>query len=79
MAREYGTVVFNTDPNGATIYVDGKILVDIQTQEIKRTPTSALLLEGRRDIVFKVEGHNDISAYVDVFPGTSVTITRNFK
>ncbi len=76
--KQTGTVIFDTDPQGAIIYVDGQRLVDSVTDEIKRTPTSALLLEGRRDIVFKLEKYKDIYAYVDVFPNTSVILSRRF-
>lgn len=74
-----GTVCFGSDPSGANIYVDGIILTDIKTEETKRTPTCANLIEGRRDITFSLPPHADVNRYVDVMPGKSVSIYTRFK
>jgi len=77
--KEYGIVFFDTQPHGAKIYVDGQILVDPDTEESLKTPERVLLIEGRRNFTFVLEGHKDVSGYVDVLPGTTVNIFRNME
>lgn len=77
--KEYGIVVFDTQPHGAKIYVDGQLLVDPNTEEALRTPERVLLIEGRRDFTFVLEGHKDVSGYIDVFAGVTVNVFRNLK
>lgn len=77
--REYGIVNFTSSPSGATIYVDGHILVDPDTEEIKRTSTSALIIEGRRDITYSLPPLNDVSFYVDVYANKRVSVHRNLE
>lgn len=73
------TVYFDSDPHGAHIYVDGQILSDPDTGEDLRTPTKAILYEGRRNYTISLEGYEDVSDYVDVFAGVTVNIFRNME
>ena len=77
--KQKGIVFFDTQPHGAKIYVDGQILIDPDTEESLRTPERVSLFEGRRSFTFVLEGHKDVSGYVDVYPGTTVTISRNME
>lgn len=75
--KEFGIVFFDTQPHGAQIIVDGQILINPDTEESLRTPERVLLVEGRRDFILRLEGHNDSVGYVDVLAGTTVNIFRN--
>ena len=77
--KQFGIVHFDTQPHGARIYVDGQILVNPDTEESIKTPATVELIEGRRDFTFVLEGHEDVSGYVDIFPGLSVNIFRNMN
>lgn len=77
--KQRGTVFFDTQPHGAKIYVDGQLLIDPDTEESLRTPERVLLFEGRRNYTFVLEGHEDASGYVDVYPGATVNIFKNMK
>lgn len=77
--RQRGLVHFGSSPSGASIYVDGQILVDPDTEESIKTPATVSLIEGRRNFTMTLEGHEDVSGYVDVFPGVRVDVHRNFK
>lgn len=76
--RETGMVYFGSDPSGAMIYVDGIILTTPEG-EAKRTPTSVVLIEGRRDITYRLKNYDDESFYVDVFRNKTVSVYRRFK
>lgn len=77
--KQQGTVFFDTQPHGAKIYVDGQLLIDPDTEESLKTPEKVLLYEGRRNFTFVLEGHEDISGYVDVYAGSTVNIFRNME
>ena len=77
--KEMGIVYFDSSPRGARIFVDGQLLIDPDTEESLKTPERVLLVEGRRDFTFVLEGHKDVSGYVDVFPGVTVNIFRNME
>lgn len=77
--KQRGTVFFDTQPHGAKIYVDGQLLIDPDTEESLRTPERALLFEGRRDYTFVLEGHKDVTGYVDVYASSTVSIFRNME
>lgn len=77
--KQLGIVYFDSNPRNAQIYVDGQILVDPDTEESLRTPTRVLLYEGRRNFTYVLEGHEDVSGYVDIYPGVTVNIFRNMK
>lgn len=77
--KDYGIVFFDTQPHGAKIYVDGQLLIDPGTGESLKTPERVLLIEGRRNFTFVLEGHKDLSGYVDVIAGTTVNIFRNME
>lgn len=77
--KQYGKVHFTSSPNGAIIIVDGQYATDPDTEEYKRTPTTITLLEGRRDFILRLDGHDDTIGYVDILPNTTVNIHRNFK
>ncbi|MDD3474350.1 MAG: PEGA domain-containing protein [Candidatus Dojkabacteria bacterium] len=79
LERGTGIVHFNSDPQGATIYIDGRILTNPYTEEIQRTPTAVPLTEGRRNFVFKLQGYKDASGHVDVFANTTVNISRRME
>lgn len=77
--RQRGLVHFASSPGGAQIYVDGQILVDPDTEESIKTPATVALIEGRRNFTMTLEGHEDVSGYVDILAGSRVDIHRNFK
>lgn len=77
--KQRGTVFFDTQPHGARIYVDGQLLIDPDTEESLRTPERVAIFEGRRDYTFVLEGHKDVHGYVDIYPGTTVSIFRNME
>ena len=77
--KQRGTVFFDTQPHGAKIYVDGQLLIDPNTEESLRTPERVLLFEGRRDFTFVLEGHKDVSGYVDIYANATVNIFRNME
>jgi archaellum component FlaG (FlaF/FlaG flagellin family) len=77
--KQMGTVHFDSDPHGANIYVDGQILTDPHTEESVKTPANALLYEGRRDYTISLQGYEDESGYVDVYPGTTVNVYKRLK
>lgn len=78
-SKSMGIVYFNSDPQGATIYIDGRILTNPYTEEIQRTPTSVPLQAGRRLFIFKLQGYKDESGHVDVFENTTVNISRRME
>lgn len=77
--KEMGIVYFDSSPKGARIMVDGQLLIDPDTEESLKTPERVLLIEGRRNFTFVLEGHKDLSGYVDVFAGVTVNIFRNME
>lgn len=77
--KQMGTVRFDSDPHGANIYVDGQILTDPNTEESLKTPASVLLYEGRRNYTISIEGYEDASGYVDIYPGATVNIYKRLK
>ncbi len=77
--KQMGTVRFDSDPHRADIYVDGHILTDPNTEESIKTPASVLLYEGRRNYTISIEGYEDESGYVDVYPGATVNIYKRLK
>lgn len=77
--KQFGSVYFDSSPRNARIYVDGQILVGPDTGEDLRTPTKVILYEGRHDFTYVLEGHEDVSGYMDIYVGTTVNIFRNMK
>lgn len=77
--KQMGTVRFDSDPRRANIYVDGQILTDPNTEEYIKTPASVLLYEGRRNYTISLEGYEDESGYVDIFPGATVNVYKRLK
>lgn len=77
--KQLGTAIFDSDPHGAYIYVNGQLLVDPDTEEPLRTPARALLVEGRVDYTISIEGYEDASGYVDIFPGVTVNVYKRLK
>ena len=77
--KQFGLVHFDTQPRGASIIVDGQILVNPNTEESVKTPATVELIEGRRDFILRLEGSEDATGYVDVLAGTSVNIFRNLN
>jgi hypothetical protein len=77
--KQMGTVRFDSDPHGASIYVDGQILTDPNTEESLKTPVKALLYEGRRNYTISLQGYEDESGYVDVYPGTTVNVYKKLN
>ena len=74
---KYGTVIIDSDPRGANIYVDGQILINPETEESIKTPAKVSLREGRRDIVLRIDKYDDYVTYIDVIPGTTVIKNGN--
>ncbi len=77
--KQFGDVYFDSSPRNARIYVDGQVLVDPDSGEDLRTPTKAILYEGRHNFTYVLEGHEDVSGYLDIYVGTTVNIFRNLK
>lgn len=77
--KQMGTVRFDSDPHGANIYVDGQILTDPDIEQSLKTPARVLLYEGRRDYTISLEGYEDASGYVDIFPGATVNVYKRLK
>ena len=77
--KQLGTAIFDSDPHGAYIYANGQLLVDPDTEEPLRTPARALLTEGRVDYTISLEGYEDKSGYVDIFPGVTVNVYKRLK
>ena len=77
--KQPGTVYFDSDPHGASIYANGQLLVDPVTEEALRTPARVLLTEGRVDYTISLEGYEDSSGFVDIFPGITVNIYKRLK
>lgn len=76
--RVTGKVCFSSNPSGAMIYVDGIVLTTPEGTA-KRTNTCADLIEGRRDIVFRMKDYQDHGTYVDVHPGITVNKYVNIE
>ena len=77
--KQQGLVHFDSQPRGADIIVDGQILINPDTEESVKTPATVALYEGRRDFIMRLHGSNDVTGYVDVYPGSRVDIFRNFS
>lgn len=77
--KQKGIVHFDSQPRGAEIIIDGQILVDPETEEAVRTPSSVSIFEGRHDFILRLHGSQDATGYVDIYPGTTVNIFRNFS
>jgi hypothetical protein len=77
--KQQGIVHFDSQPRGADIIVDGQILIDPETEESVKTPTTISLYEGRHDFLMRLHGSRDVSGYVDIYPNTTVNIFRNFE
>jgi hypothetical protein len=77
--KQMGTVRFDSDPHGANIYVDGQILTDPVTEESLKTPAHVLLYEGRRDYTISIQGYDDESGYIDIYPGATVNVYKKLK
>lgn len=77
--RTTGRLCVNSDPRGAMVYVDGIVITDPRTGESKKTPFCTEVVEGRRDIVIRSEGYDDVVRYGDIFPGRTTNIYANLK
>lgn len=77
--KQFGIVHFDSQPHGASIIVDGQVLVNPDTEESIKTPATVELVEGRRDFILRLEGSEDVTGYVDVIAGVSVNVFRNFS
>lgn len=77
--KQRGLVHFTSSPSRAQIFIDGQILTNPDTEESIKTPAIVTLIEGRRNFTMTLEGHEDVSGYVDVLAGSRVDIHRNFK
>jgi len=73
-----GKLCISSDPSGASIYIDGIIATNIQG-EAKRTPSCIDVQEGRRDVVIRSDGYDDVVKYADIFPGRTTSIYANLK
>ncbi len=77
--KQQGLVHFDSQPRGADIIVDGQILINPDTEESVKTPATVSLYEGRRNFILRLHGSNDVTGYVDVWPGARVDIFKNFE
>jgi len=77
--RTTGRLCVDSDPKSSYVYVDGIIVTDPRTGESKKTPFCTEIVEGRRDIVVRSEGYDDITRYVDIFPGKTTNINVNLR
>lgn len=77
-ARTTGKLCISSNPSGALVYVDG-IVMTKPNGEGARTNTCISVIEGRRDIVLRLEGYKDHGSYADIFPGRSTSIYINME
>ncbi len=77
--RVTGRLCVDSDPKSSYVYVDGIIVTDPRTGESKKTPFCTEVVEGRRDIVIRSEGYDDVVRYGDIFPGRTTNIYARLK
>lgn len=73
-----GRLCVSSNPSGALVYIDG-IVATKPNGEGARTSTCIEVQEGRRDVVIRLEGYDDIIRYADIWPGKTTNINANFK
>lgn len=78
-ARVTGRLCVDSDPKSSYVYVDGIIVTDPRTGESKKTPMCVDVVEGRRDVVVRSEGYDDVVKYADIFAGRTTNIYANLK
>lgn len=77
--KQRGIVHFDSQPRGADIIIDGQIVINPDTEESVKTPSTLSLFEGRHDFILRLHGSQDATGYVDIYVGTKVNIFRNFS
>jgi hypothetical protein len=74
-----GTVVITSYPAGATVEMDGKMVIDVDTKEILKTPVQMEIGMGLHDFVFRLEGYCNEFETVYIIPPTGpVYINKDF-
>ncbi len=68
-----GTLVITTYPAGATVEMDGRMVIDVDTKEILRTPVQMEVGMGQHNFVFRLEGYCNEFEIVYILPGTGAT------
>ena len=76
--KEHGKLCVSSNPSGALIYIDG-IVMTKPNGEGARTNTCIDVIEGRRDIVLRMEGYQDHAAYADILPGKTTSRYINME
>ena len=74
-----GIVVLTTYPPGATIIMDGKTLIDMETGDPLTTPVDLAVEMGYHDLIFKLKGFFDEFDAVYVEPGYHQYRHKNFN
>lgn len=74
-----GNLVLTSYPSGATIKLDGMLIVYEETKEPLKTPMKLELSEGLHDIVFKLEGYCDEFATVYISSGLTQNINKTLN
>lgn len=65
-----GTLVITSYPTGATVEMDGKIVIDADTQEVLKTPVQMDVGMGLHNFIFRLEGYCNEYGAVYILPGT---------
>ncbi len=66
LAPAWAAVSVNTQPEGATLWVDG--------ESLGQTPLTVDLLQGQRELRFELEGYRDAEEQIDVMAGRAMTL-----
>jgi len=65
-----GTLVITSYPAGATIEMDGKTVIDADTQEVLKTPVQMDIGMGLHNFIFRLEGYCNEYGTVYILPET---------
>ena len=74
-----GNVVITTYPDGGSIEMDGKMVIDIDTKELLKTPVELEVGMGLHNFVFKLPGYCDEFYAIYATPRSTQYIHRDFN
>jgi hypothetical protein len=83
LGQNVGTMMLRSEPDGATVYIDGNPVLD-QSENIVITPVTITdIPDGVRQVTFTMDGYFDEIIPVEVYPGeysdTTATMRPNPK
>lgn len=78
MQTDMGCATITTNPSGAKILVDGKLMTDRGGNPVK-TPTKLELFTGQRYIELDLEGYFADFSYAYIYPSCDINIERNLS